>query len=233
MRPFERERRLLPEFPSTPHLPFQPNTGRGDCVASEEDAQVVFSSPRLTIEEKMDGAFLGMTLDDDQVIIRNRDHILRKGYVARTEAKRQFASAWNYAYQQADKLRHLQGLAGAPVAVCGEWLVLTHGTRYEAARVKRCPFVAFDLYDPEEGRYLDPLHTRWLLAQVGFTMPDLIDRRAYSYEHLAQLASQPSSWSKQDPREGLYLKMGDGKYLTHRFKMVRPGFEPGKYLTQK
>lgn len=233
MRPFEREKRLLPEFPSTPHLPYQPNTGRDDCVASEQAAEVIFSAPLLTIEEKMDGAFLGMTLDEGQVIIRNRNHILRKGYTARTEAKRQFAPAWNYAYQQVDKLRHLQELAGAPVAVCGEWLVMTHGTRYETSRIKRCPFVAFDLYDPEAARYLDPLRTRWLLAQVGFTMPDLLDRFACSYEHLARLAKEPSSWSKLDPREGVYLKIGDGKYLTHRFKMVRPGFEPGKYLTQR
>lgn len=232
MRPFERESRLLPEFPSTPHLPFQPNTGRGDCVASEEEARIVFSAPRLTIEEKADGAFLAMTLVEDEVLIRSRDHILRKGYKARTEAKRQFAPAWNHAHERRDALRRLHKRAGTPVAVCGEWLIMTHGTRYEPSFVKRNPFVAFDLYDPEAARYLDPLYARDLLTEAGFLVPILLDRFACSYEHLAELARGPSPWSTLDPREGIYLKVSDGEYVTHRFKMVRPGFVPGRYLTR-
>lgn len=230
MPPFERERYLLPEFPPTPHLPFQPNTGRGDVIASPEEARIIFSAPRVTVEEKMDGACVGETYDGDQPVVRNRDHILTKGYVARTRAKKQFASLWNHAYQNADRHKALHRLVGTHVSVYAEWLVMPHGTRYDRRRTKACPFVSFDLYLPEVGRYLDPLLSRYYLQEVGFARPDLLAAHVCSYEHLAALACEPSSWSEDDLREGVYVKVGDGQYLTHRYKMVRPGFVPGRYF---
>ncbi len=230
----DRAKFLLPEFPSTPHLPFQPNTDRDDSVASEEQARVIFSAPIVSVEEKMDGSFVAWTLgDQDEVILRNRNHVLRKGFTARTEAKKQYAPLWNYAYQHADRLRAVRAAAARPrLAVCGEWLVMTHGTRYDKKRTKACPFVAFDLYDPDEGYYLDPHLARRLLLGAGFTCPDWLASLVCSYEHLAELARGPSSWSSLDPREGVYVKVGDGQRVTHRFKMRRPGFKPGLYFKE-
>lgn len=227
MRFLSEKRLLLPEYPSTPHLPYNPNTGRGDVVASAEDALVIFSAPRVTLEEKVDGAFAGITEHEGHPVIRNRDHILSKAYVGRTAAKKQFAPLWNYAYENLHRIQKLHKMVGSPVAVCGEWLAITHTIRYD----RRPPsFVAFDLYDPELRAYLDPRRARALLEEVGFAVPELLAAYPCSYEHLAQLCLQPSRWSTLDQREGVYVKVGDGVRLTHRFKMVRPGFEPGKYL---
>lgn len=233
MRDLAEKQRLLPEYPSTPHLPYNPNTSRGDSVAPEGEAEIIFSAPHITVEEKVDGAFVGMTLHEGAPLLRNRNHILSKGYTARTEAKKQFAPLWNYAYAQAARIAALQAKLGSPVAVCGEWLVMTHTIRYDPYFTKKCPFVAFDVYDPELGAYLDPRRARALLEEVGFAVPELLAPHACSYEHLAELCRQPSQWSKVDLREGVYVKVGDGERLTHRFKMVRPGFEPGKYLARK
>lgn len=233
---FERERRLLPEYPSIPHLPFQPNTGRGDTVATEAEADILFSAFHLVVEEKLDGAYVGITSDADrQPLVRSRDHILRKGYLAKTPAKKQFASLFNYAHQVMPQILRLQTAARAPVAIAGQWMVMTHGTRYDNKRTKKQPFVAFELYDPEINRWLDPERGRDLLQYAGFALPDLLPRPC-SYEHLAAMAQGITSWSSPDlpeKREGVVVKVGDGEYLTHRFKMVRPGFVPGLYFDKK
>lgn len=85
----------LPEYPRTLHLPHNPNAARNDLIASSKDVAEIFSSDNVYIEEKIDGANCGMMLIDDGKgesipLIRNRSHILSKGYNKGTPAKQQF-----------------------------------------------------------------------------------------------------------------------------------------------
>ena len=99
----EIEKSLLPQYPRTPHLPHKPNASEDDVVAQESETTVVWGS-FVTIEEKIDGASVGIAVFDGHPIVRNRDHVLRKGYVKETAAKKQFTSLWNYFYQNEDEL---------------------------------------------------------------------------------------------------------------------------------
>lgn len=71
---------MIPEFPKTRHL-------------HQVDDSILLSD-NLFIEEKVDGANCGMALIDGHPVIRNRTHVLNKGYVKKnTPAKIQFRPA--------------------------------------------------------------------------------------------------------------------------------------------
>jgi hypothetical protein len=99
-QPYKRSRFAgdIPAFPSTPHLPYKPNMAVGDFAASESDAASLFASDEVYIFEKVDGANCAVMLDDDgEFLVRNKDHILKKGFLKKeTPAKMQFRRLWNW-----------------------------------------------------------------------------------------------------------------------------------------
>jgi atypical dual specificity phosphatase len=223
MKPFANEKILLPAFPRTPHLPYKPNMTLGDVVATPEESGAIFTS-NVNVEEKLDGASVGISLDGDKLLLRNRDHVLRKGYLKDTPAKLQFRPLWGWCYDHRVSFKALanRGL----FSVYGEWLWMQHGMKYD-----RLPawFVAYDLYDLDENQFLAPPIARDYLTDAGFTVPRLFhqgDPSGLTYERLAALASSPSGWGN-DRVEGIYLKTYDEKFVTGRFKMVRPDFRQG------
>jgi ATP-dependent RNA circularization protein (DNA/RNA ligase family) len=235
---FDEEKILLPDFPRTKHLPWKPNASREDLIATEDEAKVIFRGKELKdrlstwketffgyvyVEEKVDGANVGFTRVNGQPIIRNRSHILRKGYSKRTTAKMQFAPIWNWYYENEDKFEWLEELG--PFSLYGEWLVARHSIYYDQLPSY---FLAFDLYDRLERKFVDPAITRGYMEMVGFSMPPALATDPQSYEQLEQLTQQPSAFSSER-REGVYLKVSDGQYITHRFKMVRPDFCQGEH----
>lgn len=225
---FLNEKRILPEFPRTKHLPWKPNTVRGDLVALENESSVIFENPRTFAQEKIDGANSGMALVDGEPIIRNRDYILRKGFMKNTPAKKQFASIWGWFYDHKENFEKLNNLLGT-VSVYGEWMVQIHGMKYEALPDW---FVAFDVYDYEAHQFLDPKVGMEALQKAGFSIVPTLKVGVSSYEELENLANENSVFTDQ-PREGVYVKVSDGKYQTHRFKMVRQGFVQGGLFDNK
>jgi ATP-dependent RNA circularization protein (DNA/RNA ligase family) len=220
------ERRILPEFPRTPHLPYKPNLGEGDVVAG--DIQELFGT-LVTIEEKIDGASVGMVLLDGEPLVRNRDHILRKGFVKDTAAKKQFAPLWNWIYDNKQKLE-----AVGPFTIFGEWMWAQHGIYYD-----RLPdwFIPYDLFDYEAGKFVSPMVAREILTKAGLTVPDLrfqgyFDECEGSYEDLECLANLTSAWSNEKS-EGIYIKAHNPQYLTGRYKMVREDYQRGALWNPK
>lgn len=229
MKPFEMEKQILPEYPRTQHLPFQPNATRDDLIASEKEAAIIFSSPYVYIDEKVDGAALAVTWLEDGPLIRNRNHILRKGYRKETPAKLQFASTWSWMYDQKDKFEKLAELAG-DVSVYGEWLLARHSIHYD-----KLPsyFLTFDLFDHQEKKFIDPGKARTWLEASGFdTTPLLHYGLIKKYQDLTLLINHISNFSSNIKREGLYFKVSDGEWVTHRFKIVRSDFIAGEHWSK-
>ena len=214
----------LPAFPRTAHLPHKPNASEDDIVAEAFEVSVVFQCP-VHVEEKIDGASMGMTLFDGYPVLRNRDHILKKGYLKDTPAKKQFVPAWNWFYKYQDRFRQLEGYS-----VYGEWMWARHGIYYD-----RLPdwFIAYDVFDQNTGQFIEPILARKMLCDAGFAVPFVryigeID----DYGHLEAMANQMSPWAENDS-EGIYLKLDDGKQVTHHFKMVRKDFIRGRFWDGK
>lgn len=226
MKPFEDEKKILPDYPRTRHLPYQPNASRNDLIATEKEAKIIFESPNVYVEEKIDGANLGVTWVDDGPIIRNRSHILRKGYRKETAAKMQFASTWSWMYDRRELFENLKTLAGE-VSVFGEWMYAQHSIHYD--RLPAC-FVAFDLFSHDDKDYIDTGKARGYLESSGFqTTPLLHHGPVKSYKTLAELLEGTSKFSTTTQREGVYIKVSDGARVTHRFKMVRKDFIAGEH----
>ena len=223
MKPFAREKLILPEYPRTPHLPWKPNTERTDLVASEEDVKPLFERG-CYIQEKVDGANCGMALVEGNAIIRNREFILCKGYKKDTPAKQQFASVFTWFYQNKEKFERLNELEES-VSVFGEWMIAQHGLVYDKLPAW---FIAYDLYNYEVGEFLNPKIATAMLEEAGFaTVPMLFQGRVESYEQLEALANGPSDFTTLGNREGIYLKFAPSMFVTQRFKMVRESFVRG------
>lgn len=228
MKPFSDQKRILPEFPKTRHLPWKPNTVRGDLVVSEDEAKVIFENPRTYVQEKVDGANSGMALVNGEPIIRNREHILRKGFMKDTPAKKQFASIWGWFYDHKENFETLNNLLG-PVSVYGEWMVQIHGMVYDALPDW---FLAYDVYDYETEKFFDPELAMDALQKAGFSVVPTLKVGVSSYEELEKLANDNSPFAAI-PREGVYVKVSDGKWQVDRFKMVRQGFVQGGLFDNK
>lgn len=218
----------LPVFPRTPHLPYKPNVDSTDIIAEK----VCLDDGEVSVEEKVDGASVGITLDDEgNPVIRNRDHILNKGYVKKnTTAKKQFRPLWNYFYDNRRAFEVV--LKEGPFAIYGEWMWAQHGIFYN-----KLPdwLIPYDIYNYEIGKFLSPVISRRLLIEAGFNCPALLFHgtvNTLSYEDFEQWANKPAQWANSK-MEGIYLKVHNTEIILHRYKMVREDFARGALWDNK
>ena len=220
---YDLEKKLLPEFPRTMHLPLQPNATSDDKVATEAEMKAFLSLPVIVVEEKIDGANSGMRLHEGMPLIRNRSHILNKAYVSRkTPAQIQFSAIWTWFYENQHKFMALEEILGFVPSVYGEWLFACHSVGYS-----HLPdwWVAYDVYNAESGEFLCPLLAREALTEAGFSVVPLVASGSFTSAELLKLRDGDSVFAEGVPREGIYLKGSDTKVLQARYKMVAPHFK--------
>ena len=220
----------IPRFPVTPHLPGSNMQGGADVWAELADVEALRTHPRVLIEEKIDGANVGIHYDGiGDLTVRNRDHHLKKGYQKKeTPSKLQFRPLWGWVYDHRKAFRHLtEALDGFTPVVYGEWLYAEHTIAYD-----HLPdlFIGFDIMDMHDRQFLDPWVARDLLADAGFELPPRLNGDLDGNIHGIDL--WPPPWGAPgSKREGVYVKAGDGRHLTHRAKYVRPGFQSREDFT--
>jgi hypothetical protein len=228
------------KYPRTPHI-----VGSGLQQGDEDLATVPFDAlagRHLIVTEKVDGANCGLRFTaDGDLLLQSRGHYLTGG-----ERERQFDrfKAWvnRYAAELLDVLEDRYILYG-------EWLYAKHTVFYT-----RLPhyFLAFDLYDTREERFLTTFERRVLLATAPFvvSVPVLHAGAVSSLSALLSLLGQSpfigSDWEERlrgacthrgldpdlamrqtDPSmlmEGLYVRAEDEQGVVGRYKYVRPGF---------
>lgn len=216
------EQRMMPPYPRTLHLPHKPNASADDIVAQQGEATVLFGS-HVTIEEKIDGASVGISVLNGHPLVRNREHVLKKGFVKDTAAKKQFASLWNWFYENKDKFEAVT--ESGPYTIFGEWLLAQHGIFYD-----RLPalFIPYDVYNYDRDEFLSPLLSRKILTDAGFAIPTLRFQGLFedTFDVLEAYANLPATWA-DGKAEGIYIKVCNGQKITHRFKMVREDFQRG------
>lgn len=215
----------LPEFPRTRHLPYRPNRTDGDLVASVDEVSFLFSFDDFIIEEKIDGSNCGMMLFEDNPVIRNRDHILKKGYLKDTPAKIQFRSTWNWFYDNKEKFEKLQNITESEhVAVYGEWCLALHGVKYN-----KLPsyFIAFDVFIHNTG-FLDSTKARKALQQAGFDVAPLLHDGGpiKNWQTLEEMCEKQSAYGEEKV-EGIYIKLSDDCHVTNRYKLLRSDYVQG------
>jgi hypothetical protein len=199
------------KFPTTPHLALLEEVQiRDDKVLSPSEREA-FLRHELIVEEKVDGANLGISFDaDGNIRAQNRGTYLHLP----GSGQWKHLGAW-LALRTDRFFEHLTNR----YMLFGEWCYAKHSVLYD-----QLPdwFLAFDIYDKHFGRFLSVKRRDRLLRLLETAQTPFIARGTFTLPGLLQLLAQ-SKLSHQ-PAEGLYVRIEDGDWLSHRAKLVRPAF---------
>ncbi|CAD7965196.1 unnamed protein product [Amoebophrya sp. A25] len=232
---------LAKKYPRTVHLKNLGAATDDDIVAKQQDEALFVRNGEVYLEEKIDGANIGFSLQDWQIRIQNRGH-----QVCSTTSA-QFATIDTWVDEHRDALFSLlgnhnstkngaeQNNGNSPYVLYGEWCYLKHSVHY-----RRMPghFVAFDLWDGT--KFLSRKRFHAALQGTGIpAVPVVFKGELSSIRYVletfmgvgnnAPCLSRFAPGEDAVPIEGLMLRKDDDKCgcLKHRMKMVRSEFQQG------
>lgn len=199
------------KFPSTPHLAALADVDiRGDKVLSESE-RYEFLQHSLVVEEKVDGANLGISFDSEgNIRAQNRGaylHLPESGQWKKLDD-------W-----LTPRLDMLFEYLSDQFILFGEWCYAQHSVFYD-----RLPdwFLGFDIYDKRFGRFLSSERRDALLRKMCIAQVPVVTRGHFTYPEIQKFLSI-SKFSEQSA-EGIYLRFDQGDWLAQRAKLVRPAF---------
>lgn len=201
------------KFPSTPHLiPLATMNIRNDKVLSESEQKKLLLH-EVTVEEKVDGANLGISFDaDGNILAQNRGSYLH------LPASGQWKTLEKWLNSRMDSLfEHLTDR----YILFGEWCYARHSVYYD-----RLPdwFLGFDFYDKHFRRFLPVQRRDEIFRSIHIHQVPQIERGIFTLLELNTLLSQLKSKFSKLPVEGLYIRYDQGDSLIQRAKLVCPAF---------
>lgn len=183
---------------------------RGDKVLSESERDE-FLQHDLVVEEKVDGANLGISFDSDgNIQVQNRGAYLQLPGLG------QWKKLGEWLTLRTDTLfEHLSD----HFILFGEWCYARHSIFYD-----RLPdwFLAFDIYDRESRRFLSTPHRDHWIDQMHIAKVPVLARGRFSCPEIESLLTQ--SRMANSLAEGIYLRIDHSSWLEQRAKLVRPTF---------
>lgn len=199
------------KFPSTPHLATLPGVDIRDDKVLTESERDAFLRHELVVEEKVDGANLGISFDSaGNIRAQNR------GAYLQLPGSGQWKKLGEWLALRVDVL--FEQLSDRFI-LFGEWCYAQHSVFYD-----RLPdwFLAFDVYDRESRRFLASEPRDLLLEKMRLAKVPCLARGHFSFPELKNLLSQ--SKLTDQPAEGIYLRFDQDDWLGQRAKLVRPAF---------
>lgn len=202
-------------FPTTAHLAWLANDGtpRDDKVLSAAEVRQLLSS-EVVVEEKLDGANLGLSLSSGGVLrAQNRGQYLDEPHAG------QFSRLPGWLAQHEIGLRTV---LRPELMLFGEWCAARHSLGYDALPDW---FLLFDVYDRSSGRFWSTARRDVLAAEAGLaTVPRLLTGHT-TLESLKQLLLDvPSRYRAGLPLEGVVVRRESAEWCEARAKLVRPDF---------
>lgn len=199
------------KFPTTPHLLWLGATAaRADKVLTRDEAES-FLRHSLIVEEKVDGANLGLSFDSHgNLLAQNRGNYLERG------TKDQFAPLWAWLSERETRL--FDALEDR-LMLFGEWCHAGHSIHYT-----RLPdwFLAFDVFDKQEQRFLSSVRRDAIIQKLKLHTVPTISTGRFSLVDIPRLIGQSALYD--GPMEGIYLRHEDTAWLIQRAKVVRAEF---------
>lgn len=229
--------RSIVKYPRTPHL-----EGSRLQPGDEDLAAVPLARLRgrhVVVEEKLDGANAGISLDGDRLLLQSRGHHLTGG--AR-ERHFDLFKRWSAAHAAA-----IARVLGGGRVLYGEWLYAKHTVFYD-----RLPhhFMEFDVLEPGVG-FLSTARRRELLSGSPIasvpvlwqgvvrdpsSLPGLVGPSLYKSPAWRDALSDAARAAGVDPdraraetdpsdhAEGLYIKVEEDGRVVERYKWIRASF---------
>jgi len=206
------------KFPRTRHIVDMGSATRDDLLYTEAEAKEFYAKGHpVSIEEKVDGANLGLSISTEgEIRAQNRSHYVN------SSTHRQFGQLDAWIEQHRAALFEI--LEPGRHVLFGEWLYAKHSIFYS-----RLPslFLAFDIYDRQEGVFLSHAERTRRLEGSGISAVRTIFQGVVrSREELLGFLDQPSQFS-DGPIEGIYCRIDEGPHLRLRGKIVRQEFLQG------
>ena len=199
------------KFPSTPHLALLGDVEvRSDKVMSVSERDD-FLRNELVVEEKVDGANLGISFDTDgNIRAQNRGSYLH------LPSKGQWKKLAEWLVPKTDAL--FEQLADRYI-LFGEWCYAKHSVVYD-----QLPdwFLGFDVYDKTTARFFSSIRREEIFLSIGISQVPKVGRGHFTFSELSKLLSR--SRLGGNPAEGLYLRFDKDNWLVQRAKLVRPAF---------
>jgi ATP-dependent RNA circularization protein (DNA/RNA ligase family) len=200
-------------FPHTPHLAWLGEGSPRDdkLLAGAEIAELL--SSEVIVEEKLDGANLGVSLADDGTVrVQNRGQFLQAPF------RGQFSrlSSWLPIHEEGLASHLSDGLI-----LFGEWCAARHSISYTSLPDW---FVAFDVYDSRAGRFWSTRRRNALVGALGMKSVPALFTGTASLSCLTKLLSSQSSAFTASPMEGIIVRRENQDWLLGRAKLVRSEF---------
>ncbi len=200
-------------FPHTPHLTWLgEGFPRDDKVLSPPEVSDLLAD-EVIVEEKIDGANLGLSLDEHgQIRAQNRGQYLRTPYLG------QFTRlpAWLAQHSGALHTALTPGLI-----LFGEWCAARHSLVYH-----QLPdwFLLFDVYDRDAGRFWSVARRNALADNTGLETVHGISRAYTTLAELKKLVTSRRSAFHEAALEGIVVRRDSVDWCEARAKLVHPEF---------
>lgn len=199
-------------FPHTPHLAWLGDgRPRGDKVLSHREAEVLLSHD-VVVEEKVDGANVGLSVGADGVIVAQN----RGAYLSPERIHPQFKPLFRWLLPRRDAIADA---LRPDLMLFGEWCYAVHGVQYT-----RLPdwFLAFDVYDRARKEFWSVGRRDALVRGLGLALVPRVAEGRFDVRGLERLLG--ASKLADGPAEGLYIRRDEPDHLVGRAKLVRPEF---------
>lgn len=213
-------------YGSIPHLPGS-RRGPMDYGLSEDQARMLTERAndkrdRVVVQEKLDGSNVAAVKLGGKILA-----ITRAGYLAESSP---FAQHHGWARWVEANATALDAMLAEGERVCGEWMMVAHGTRYA---LPHGPFVAFDIRSGKRRAGVDEVMGRcWA---YGLPAPRVISDGPPISVAAVLAMLEPSGHGAIDPVEGAVWRCerGDVTKPTILAKFVTAGKVDGCYLSKR
>jgi hypothetical protein len=198
-------------FPHTPHLAWLGvDAPRGDKLLPPSDAGALLAGD-VVIEEKIDGANLGLSISDGLLRAQNRGAYLDLDALS---GQWKPLKRWLAAREQA-----LLEALDPGLILFGEWCYAVHSVRYT-----RLPdwFLVFDVYNTSGREFWSVERRNALAVRVGAAVVPELGRGRFDLGSILRLLGR--SQLTDSPAEGLYVRREAEGRLVQRAKLVRAEF---------
>lgn len=219
-------------YGSIGHLP-KSRMGPSDSCCSEGQARIATEQTRdkhdrVIVQEKLDGGNVGVIKLNNEII-----PLTRSGYTAISSLYEHHLLFHEWVIKHKNRF---QELLMEEERICGEWMLKTHGTRYDLPHE---PFVAFDLMTKHTRLCYDDFKER--VDKFDFITPKVIHIGGALTVEEALKGIEVSGHGACDPVEGCVWRVERNAQLNNNtnqrtwkvdflVKYVRPDKEDGLYM---
>lgn len=201
-------------FPTTPHFEWLSNSPLRDDKVLEVIERDTFFGGTVTFEEKVDGANVGISWDENgKLQLQNRGSYI----CSKSNAHPQFERLWPWVYE---RYHFFEQFLGTHQIIFGEWCAYKHSVYYT-----QLPdwFLGFDVYDKSKEKFFSVQRRDDFFSQLNIYSVKKLNVCKF-IGNVRRAVMETKSAYANAPIEGIYIRSDEGPWLAKRAKVVRPDF---------